>query len=322
MIAQTQIAATASAASAASGEGGAAGLASCTTKFPDQSGELVIDTSKTRTRKLGRSVMHAASLHEAACVQQFGQCAPIFGRLSYASDVAPKPQDMRTLWSKVRKWFERQVKHYPKESRPRFRFVWVAELTKRGRVHYHYIAFLPPAMKLPMFDRCGWWPHGSTRVQRVTFGGVNGVAGYCAKYISKATNGRSFPKGMRIHGVGGLTKDEASAKRYHCAPQWVREYFEKDEQPRPMPGGGWWSRISGHIQTSPFQIVSTKAGRVVVRMLKWYRDAQSIKSIQEENSNATDDTYDACLRYLSRYVLRQGHEGGPRLLLGSHGAAA
>lgn len=307
--------------------GGAAaagpGLASCTTKFPHGiDAEIHIDTSKTRVKKLGKSIMHAASHHEAACVREYGRCAPIFGRLSYASDIKPSPQDIRQLWGRCRKWFERQIRHFPKSERPRFRFVWVAELTKKGRVHYHYIAFLPPEMKLPMFDSCGWWPHGSTRVERVRYGGANGVAGYCAKYISKATNGNTFPKGLRIHGTGGLTREEASAKRYHCAPGWVREYFEKEEQPRPMQGGGWFSRITGLIQTSPFYIVSTNAGRVVVKAYQWYRDQQSQSQNSKETQNATDDTYDACVRYLSRYVLGQGHEGGPRLLLGAHGAAA
>lgn len=303
---------------------GAPGLASCTTKFPPTlQKEIVVETAKSRISKMGRSIMHAASLHEAAIVNQFGRATPIFGRLSYAADVRPAAQDIRVLWGRVRKWFTRQVKNYPKADRPRFRFCWVSELTKKGRVHYHFLLFLPPDMKVPFFDDCGWWPHGSTRVEFVAENTANLCAGYCAKYISKATNGRSFPKGLRTHGTGGLTRDEASAKRYHCAPTWVREHFDKEEQPRPMQGGGWWSRVTGQIQSSPFYIISTKAGRVVVGVYKWYRDQLSLKSLEKESHDeSANDTHDACVRYLSRYVLGQGHEGGPGLLLGAHGAGA
>lgn len=293
---------TAAQASVASGP--LSGLASCTTKFPQTPKELIVDTARSRISKLGRSIMHSASLHEAAVIEQFQRATPIFGRLSYAADVKPAAQDMRQLWGKVRKWFDRQVKGYPKSSKPRFRFCWVAELTKKGRVHYHFILFLPPDMKVPFFDKCGWWPHGSTRVEFITENTTQSTAGYCAKYISKATGGRTFPKGLRTHGVGGLTRDEASAKRYHCAPTWVREHFDKDEQPRPMQGGGWFSRVTGQIQTSPYYIISTKAGRVVVGVYKWYRDQLSQKSLTQDQINeSANDTHDACLRYLSRYVL-------------------
>ncbi|TJY55754.1 replication endonuclease [Sinimarinibacterium sp. CAU 1509] len=265
-----------------------------------------------------RALMHAASLHEAAIVEQFGRCTPIMVTATLREDVAPLQADASTPVKLARKWFERQVKHYPKAERPRFRFVRVAELTKRGRLHYHFVFFLPPGMRLPMWDKCGWWRHGMTRMEWCRGASV----GYVAKYLSKATNGRPMPKGLRMHATGGLTRDEASAKRYHMAPTWVREYFSKEEQPRPMQGGGWWSRINGYIQTSPYFVKSTTAGRVVVGVYKWYRDQLSIKSTQEDSQNATDDTHDACLRYLSRYVLGQGHEGGPRVLLGTHGSAA
>lgn len=289
-----------SAPAASAASSGAPGLVSCTTKFTRSDSDLVIETASLRTRKLGRAVMHAASLHEAACIAQFGVCAPIFVTMTYAADVKPAAQDVRQLWARVREWFRRQVRDYPRASRPRFRFLWVAELTKKGRVHYHAVLFLPPSMRLPMFDRCGWWPHGMTRIERVAPGSGASVVGYCAKYISKATNGRSFPKGLRLHGCGGLTKAEASAKRYHTAPEWVREYFDKDEQPRPLPGGGWWSRISGHIQSSPFYIVSAAAGRVVVRVYKWYRDHHSISSLHKERIPNDQTDYDEAARlYLS-----------------------
>jgi hypothetical protein len=82
-----------------------------------------------------------------------------------------------------------------------FRYVWVAELQKRGALHYHVAIWLPKRVQLPKFDKQGWWPHGST--QRLI---AKNAVGYLMKYLSKISPFHKFPKGVRIHGFGGLTQ--------------------------------------------------------------------------------------------------------------------
>ena len=62
-------------------------------------------------------------------------------------------------------------------------YVWVAELTKRVRVHYHVAMWVPKTVYLPQSDTCGWWPYGMTRTET-----ARKPIGYIMKYVSKGTN--------------------------------------------------------------------------------------------------------------------------------------
>jgi hypothetical protein len=112
----------------------------------------------------------------------------------------------------VRKWCQRQA--VP------FKYVWVAELQKRGAIHYHLAIWLPLRLQLPKFDKRGWWPHGMTQT-------VIGRApiGYLMKYLSKTGPLQAFPKGARIHGYGGLTTQARAVCTWLNWPQWCKQRF-------------------------------------------------------------------------------------------------
>jgi hypothetical protein len=103
------------------------------------------------------------------------------------------------------------------------RYVWVAELQARGAMHYHLIAWLPRGFTMPKWDRqrtkagVVWWPHGMSNRERARSG-----AGYLVKYISKLGEFHRFPKGARLYGVGGLSRDGRGIRSWWNLPEWCR----------------------------------------------------------------------------------------------------
>jgi hypothetical protein len=67
---------------------------------------------------------------------------------------------------------------------------------------------------------------------------------YVAKYASKgqAESGASFPAGARVHGIGGLLKQEARVVAWWKLPKSLRRGVEGSEVWRRAPGGGWVCR--------------------------------------------------------------------------------
>ena len=59
-------------------------------------------------------------------------------------------------------------------------YVWVLELTKRGRPHYHVLFWLPRGISMPKADKQGWWRHGMTNTVP-----ARSPVGYLCKYTSK-----------------------------------------------------------------------------------------------------------------------------------------
>lgn len=248
---------------------GRAGLVSCSTmQTPNKAPNLEFDTTRTRITKMQRAVMKGANLHTEHALSILGKCRPIMATLTYRNDREPTAADVRDCITRARVWLDRKYRHLSKECRPKLRYVWTAELTKKGKLHYHILFFLPGGLRLPMFDRAGFWKHGMSRLEWAR----NGIA-YIAKYASKGggDSRQKFPKGFRLHGSGGFSGEQRIARRYHLAPAWVRNCFTFDEIPKRMKGG-WISMVTGEIVESPYQLISASAGRVRLRVAQWYSD--------------------------------------------------
>jgi hypothetical protein len=220
---------------------------------------------------MSRAVMKGAGLHAEWVTSAYPvRSASILATFTYRKGVEPDRNDIKECLRHARQWAKR--KGFT------LRYVWTAELTKVGKLHYHVLFFLPPRKKLPMMDKAGWWRHGMTRMEW-----ARNAVQYIAKYASKGGgSGRSkFPKGFRLHGCGGLDKDQRNERRYHLAPMWVRFFFTLAERPAPAPGGGWMSRVTGDWQASPYEILSATTGRVVVRVQEWFSALLSQQPITE-----------------------------------------
>lgn len=134
------------------------------------------------------------------------------------------------------------------------RYVWTAELTQRGVMHYHVAVWLPRGLSLPMPDKQGWWPHGMT--QRAL---AIAPIGYLMKYVSKGdTPFHKFPKGARIYGVGGLCKQGREVRTWLNLPEWAKRLHGVGELCRRA--GGLVVRGTGEVLESPWRRETVPGG--------------------------------------------------------------
>lgn len=121
-------------------------------------------------------------------------------------------------------------------TRRKFRlcYCWVAELQRRGVIHYHVLIKLPKGVKLPKPDESGWWRHGSTGIEFVRLSGKR----YLSKYYSKETQKRGqYPRGARICGAGGLPKTLRLWYSWLLCPHYVKCECDPQDRPQRCRGG-------------------------------------------------------------------------------------
>jgi len=74
-------------------------------------------------------------------------------------------------------------------------YAWVAEMQRRGAVHYHVLLVVPRDLVIPKPDRAGLWTYGSTRIETAR------KVWYIVKYTQKAEGFVIFPRGLRLFAV-------------------------------------------------------------------------------------------------------------------------
>ena len=161
--------------------------------------------------------------------------------LTYRDDVDWSPRQVSNYLKCVREWARRKAifLHY----------VWVLELTKRGRPHYHVLFWLPRGISMPKADKQGWWRHGMTNTVP-----ARSPVGYLCKYTSKGIDFDSWgklPRGGRLYGHGGFTPSMRITRVWRLAPSWVRELIDEVDGVRKV-GCYWVNRASGMGIRSPF----------------------------------------------------------------------
>ena len=232
------------------GEAGSSGLVYTQTSGTRQS-PILIDTALTRVKRMKSSVITAARLLSDHQEKGFRKERAAFITLTYRIDAIWQPNHSSMLIRHLRQWFKRRGH--------KMRFVWVMELHKDGRPHYHALVWLPRGLTLPKPDKQGWWPHGSTKIET-----ARNPVGYIAKYASKGEfGGFTFPYGARIHGCGGLEGVKLLEARWWKLPSWVREVTLPHDMPRRNKGGGILLPDTGEILESPWT-VSFNGGRVYI----------------------------------------------------------
>lgn len=128
-------------------------------------------------------------------------------------------------------------------------YVWVLELTKKGRPHYHVMWWLPRGVTMPKADKIRWWSHGMTKSEW-----ARSPVGYLCKYTSKGIDPKSvgkIPPRARLHGNGGFTAALKLVKAWHCAPAWVKELISLSDKTRKK-GRYWVNLRSGMGIASPY----------------------------------------------------------------------
>lgn len=210
-----------------------------------------IDTSVGRLIRLKKSVMTTARLISdrvkvPANNPNGWRYSARMITLTYRDGVEWKPEHVSKFLDTLQHWAKRQCW-------VTLPYVWVMELTKRGRPHFHILVWAPSRFQIPKPDKRGWWPHGSRSAgSRVELVKRSAVA-YVAKYASKGNDEMAqFPKGARIFGTGGLLKSERRVVAWWNLPSFLREGDEGSVSYKRALGGGWLNRDTGERRYSDF----------------------------------------------------------------------
>lgn len=238
-----------------SGEARSAGLVPFSTSDTRADGDsetVLIDTKATRLRRMKSGVMTAARLINGELDGTSERWRPWMITPTYRPGEAWKPTHITDLVKCLRAWAGRRGL--------KLRYVWVAEIQQRRYragalpgecVHYHLLLWLPARFSCPKPDKQGWWRFGMTNCVR-----VRRPLRYILKYTSKGDS-IEFPKGLRIHGCGGLNKDQRNERTWWLLPRWVRTLWSADQQPRRANGGGFVVRATGEWYPSIWEVFST-----------------------------------------------------------------
>lgn len=214
----------------------------------------LVDRPLSRLKKMRHGILTAARLHGECCVRQ--------GRRYRAAMVTLTYDTEGTTIAGGQDWRPRHLSEYLHAARQfckragqTLRYAWVAEMQKRGVVHYHVMLWLPYVagreFKLPKPDVSGWWPHGKSRIEW-----AQKAAGYLAKYTSKGQDvgDPPFPKGIRISGVGGLDPEGQREHRWWRAPSEAREALGPAADIRRVSGGRF-DAFTGLFWESPWRLL-------------------------------------------------------------------
>ena len=218
----------------------ASGLVSILTSDTDYQLQLPC-AEYLRLKRLQKSVRESALVIQEKLQQARVRYKAHMVTLTYRDDVDWSPRQVSNYLKCVREWARRKgiFLHY----------VWVLELTKRGRPHYHVLFWLPRGLSMPKADKQGWWRHGMTNTVP-----ARSPVGYLCKYTSKGIDFDSWgklPRGGRLYGHGGYTPSMRITRAWLIAPSWVRELIDQCDGVRKV-GCYWVNRVSGMAIRSPF----------------------------------------------------------------------
>lgn len=211
-----------------------------------QDSALVVDLARSRASRCRRGTVTRARLLDQQVQRGGFRGAWYFLTFTYRDGADWQPQDIKGWLHATRKQFQRNGS--------KLHYVWVAELQKRGAIHYHAVVWVPRGQFIRRPDQAGTWTKGSTNVQK-----ARNAVGYLAKYAGKGMgvqcgpDGRElkFPRGARIHGAGGLVASSVVEARWWLAPRWLRTAIGELTDVQRVPGG-WLERATGQFHRSPW----------------------------------------------------------------------
>lgn len=226
-----------------------------------------------RLKRLQKSVRVSGEVVQELLQKNHVRYKAAMVTLTYRPDVDWSPRQVSNYLKCVREWARRKgiFVHY----------VWVLELTKKGRPHYHVLFWLPKGVSMPKADKQGWWKHGMTNSQW-----AHSPIGYLCKYTSKGVDFDSWgklPKGGRLYGQGGFTPKMRLTRAWRVAPAWVRELIDECDGVKKV--GNYWVNIASNMGiSSPFVFDST------MRVLRWKGfsdpvDMATVESCLPDNSD-------------------------------------
>lgn len=211
---------------------------------------IEIDPLLARAQRLKKSVITSARLHDEEAKATGFRGAWYMLTLTYRNGCNSGPRDISDLLRAMRRYFNVARSRAKRLAGQVFRYLWVGELTQRGIPHYHVLIWIPKGMFFGKVDHKGWWPHGSSQIEK-----ARNAVGYLAKYASKFTSlvAGQFPKGFRTHGCGGLNQESKRELRYWKAPVSARDVLGATADIRKALGG-WFDKLTGEFWPSPWRV--------------------------------------------------------------------
>lgn len=251
-----------SAGSAAPPSGGLCrpGLVSLATSTTPE-GAFALPRSDLRHSRVARAVLEscAAIVDELQVEGRRYRCA--FVTLTYGAGQEWGPRDITQAVDAMRQWCARRGYW--------FRYCWRFEFGDvNGRPHYHLVVFLPPRVRLPLFDKRGWWRRGMSNAKW-----ARRPVGYLAAYCSRAAAALASwdVKGARWTGYGGVSTSLRRTVRWRLAPQWLREFRDSigggDEVRIARVGSRW--RCGPWVLRSPWACVELPGAWLQFRWRGW-----------------------------------------------------
>lgn len=173
---------------------------------------MVLDNFKVRYNRMRRRIAGWVEIMRSYPDIQF-----VMVTLTYAPEHDWQPNHIREFMLSYRKVLGENLLAY----------AWVAELQKRGAVHYHVMLVVPNMLTvgddLPYPDEAGLWPYGFTRVEiaRTPF--------YLITYLGKEyqKDFSNFPKGIRVFAVHVKDKVKKLSLRYQSLKVYQKEFVDE-----------------------------------------------------------------------------------------------
>lgn len=225
-----------------------------------------MDSRASRIKRMRRGVFSTARVLEESFERDSYQHRKAFITLTYRDGVVWSPKHITDTLKCYDSWARRR--------RIRLIYVWVAELQKRGAVHYHIVMWLPLGLTPPLPDKQGWWKHGSSNAKW-----VQSPIGYLAKYLSKGLEGRALPSGARIWGSGGLSALQRACRIWLLTPAWLKQFVPNDHQVR-RADGGWWDLTTGIWYRTPWVLDGFGPAGPRLRWIGWTEEDIRIKGLK------------------------------------------
>jgi len=204
----------------------------------------VVDANKARLSRMRRRVRSwAGALSDV--LSDGRRYRKVMITLTYRPGVDWEPGQIRAFMKRVRRSLGRGLVGY----------AWVAEMQRRGVVHYHVLLVVRRGVRIPKPDSAGWWSHGMTRIEtaRSLF--------YILTYTGKEYQKAGYPKGLRLFAVwvskAAVTAAVYLSFRLSALPRWLADMVADAVQrlgvlPRRRSGGGW--EFVDTVLRSPFRV--------------------------------------------------------------------
>ena len=173
---------------------------------------MVLDVFKVRYNRMRKRIADWVNTVKSLSEYKF-----IMITLTYAPEHVWEANHIREFMLSLKKFLGKNLLAY----------AWVAELQKRGAIHYHVMVVVPPDLiigdDLPYPDEAGLWRYGLTRVE------VARSPFYLVTYLGKEyqKDFSRFPKGIRVFGVYIRERALKQSLRYLSLREYQRAIIDE-----------------------------------------------------------------------------------------------